>query len=119
MAQDDNGGQGDDRESTVDPRCAGHPPAVVREPVVDFTDGARPRVLTSAVCRRDDGQWPSDDGKNSGDRARESEHDHPEPRPGAGCNVEVGDAHAQEAIERAQRSFHSGTPLSPGSMSVS
>jgi hypothetical protein len=119
MKQNDHGGRGDDRESTVDPRCSGHPPPVVCEPVLDPTNGPCPSVLASAMCRRDDRQRPPNDRENSGDCARDSEHDHPKARPGSGLDVEVGDAHAKEAIGRARRSFQPGTPPGRGSLTDS
>lgn len=105
MKQNDHGGRRDDRESTVDPRCSGHPPAVVCEPVLDFVDGPCPGMPASAVRRRDDGQRPSNDREKPGDRAYDSEQDHPKARPGSGRDVEVGDAHAEEAIGQERRSF--------------
>jgi hypothetical protein len=115
MKQNNHGGRGDDRESTVDPRCAGHPPAVVHEPVLDSTDCPCPSMLTSAMCRRDDRQRPPNDRENSGDCARDSEQDHSEARSDFGLDVEVGDAHAKEAIGLARRSFQPGTPPGRGS----
>lgn len=115
MKQNDHGGRGDDRESTVNPRCARHPPAVVRKPVLDSSNGPCPSMLTSAMCRRDDRQRPPNDRENSGDCARDSKHDHPKARPGSGLDVEVGDAHAKEAIGQARRSFQPGTPPDRGS----
>lgn len=110
MKKNKNGGRSQHREGAVYPGRAGHSPAVVSNPVLDSTNGPCPSVLTSAMCRRDDGQRPPNYGKNSGNRACGSEQDHPEPRHGAGLNVEVGDAHGKEAIGQGRWSFPTGPP---------